>query len=210
MSDRRASEARAVIDKAAVLGGALLLCACATPAPKSYIVLLDSPDSERPSVVTVTNDKGTRTLRTPGEYVGLDEAADVAPRDASQAMIERDFGAALDAEPEKPRRFLLYFLAGSVELTDASAALLPSILAEVGERRAPDVGIVGHTDTIGTAESNAELAERRALAVKALVIDAGVAAELIRVTSLGERNPLVVTADEVDEPQNRRVEVVIR
>ena len=53
--------------------GAIALCAMlatsACTGPKSYIVLLDSPDSKRPSEVTVTNDKGTRTLSTTGDYV---------------------------------------------------------------------------------------------------------------------------------------------
>lgn len=194
----------------AVLGILLTLCACAAPAPKSYIVLLDSPDSQNPSEVTVTNARGTRTLSTAGQFVGLEETADVAPRDASEAMIDRDFAAALAAEPERPRRFLLYFRAGSVDLTAASADALPRILAEAGARKVPDISIIGHTDTIGTAEDNAELAQRRALLVKGLVINAGIDAALISVTSLGESTPLIATADEVDEPHNRRVEVIVR
>ncbi len=43
-----------------------------------------------------------------------------------------------------------------------------------------------------------------------MVIDAGLAPDLIEVTSYGEHKPLVATADDVDEPRNRRVEVVIR
>jgi len=187
--------------------GLLMLSACS--APRSYIVLLDSSDSERPSVVTVTNDKGTRTLNTTGEYVGLNEGQDVAPRRAEQSMIERDFSAALAAEPDKPRSFRLYFLAGGVELTEDSARLIPQILAEVRGRAVPDVAIVGHTDTKGTRESNAQLAARRAAVVKDIVIDAGVDPDLIALTSLGESDPLVATADNVDEPRNRRVEVVI-
>jgi len=125
-------------------------------------------------------------------------------------MIERDFAAVLAAEPEKPRRFLLYFVAGGVQLTDASAELIPEILAEVHARPVPEVAIVGHTDRKGTETANAELASRRARVVQHMVIDAGVASDLIAVTSHGERNPLVATADNVDEPKNRRVEVVIR
>jgi outer membrane protein OmpA-like peptidoglycan-associated protein len=71
------------------------------------------------------------------------------------------------------------------------------------------VAIVGHTDTKGTRESNTKLASARAEVVKSIVIDAGVAPELIAVTSLGESKPLVATPDNVDEPRNRRVEVVI-
>jgi outer membrane protein OmpA-like peptidoglycan-associated protein len=37
-----------------------------------------------------------------------------------------------------------------------------------------------------------------------------VAADRIRVAGRGEREPLVPTADEVAEPQNRRVEINVR
>lgn len=194
--------------KSILFFSALVLWACG--APKSYIVLLDSPDSEHPSVVTVTNQKGTRTLSSPGEYVGLNESQQAAPRRAAQSMIERDFSAALAAEPDAPRRFRLYFFAGGVQLTEDSAALIRQILAEVRRRSVPDVAIVGHTDTRGSYASNAKLAARRAEVVKDIVIDAGIDPQLIAVTSLGESRPLVATADNVDEPKNRRVEVVIR
>lgn len=192
----------------AMVCGVVLLSACG--GPKSYVVLLESPDSERPSVITVSNEQGTRTLDTPGEYVGLAEAPAVAPRRAPQPMIERDFGAALAVEPPAPERFLLYFDSGSTELTAESARLVGEILVAIKARAAPEVAIVGHADTAGSADANAALAARRAAAIRELVLAAGIEASLVEVSAHGEREPLIATADGVAEPRNRRVEVVIR
>lgn len=172
--------------------------------------MLDSPHSDRPSVITVSNAKGTRTLDQPGEFVGLDEAPDALPRAAPQHMVERDFSAALAAEPEPPRRFLLYFDSGSTELTAASAALLEQIVAEIDARPAPEVAIAGHTDTAGPAASNAALASRRAAAIRKMLLATGIDAAKVEIASFGEHKPLIATADGVEEPRNRRVEVVVR
>jgi outer membrane protein OmpA-like peptidoglycan-associated protein len=43
-----------------------------------------------------------------------------------------------------------------------------------------------------------------------VLLQEGIAPALLEVTSHGEANPLVPTADEVPEPRNRRVEVMVR
>jgi outer membrane protein OmpA-like peptidoglycan-associated protein len=48
------------------------------------------------------------------------------------------------------------------------------------------------------------------MAIRSLLVDAGVAAALIEATSHGETDLLIKTADEVFEPRNRRVEVTVR
>jgi outer membrane protein OmpA-like peptidoglycan-associated protein len=54
------------------------------------------------------------------------------------------------------------------------------------------------------------LSTERARHVRDQLVEKGVDAELISVTSHGEDNPLIPTPDEVAEPKNRRVEVVVR
>jgi outer membrane protein OmpA-like peptidoglycan-associated protein len=46
--------------------------------------------------------------------------------------------------------------------------------------------------------------------IQNLLVNEGLDASLIEVTSLGESDPLVRTADEVLEPRNRRVEISVR
>jgi outer membrane protein OmpA-like peptidoglycan-associated protein len=104
----------------------------------------------------------------------------------------------------------LYFRFESDELTDQSRALVPRILEALKNRPFPDLAIVGHTDTTGSAASNIELGLKRANAIRALLVAAGVSASVIEVTSHGESDLLVKTADGVLEPRNRRVEITIR
>ena len=70
--------------------------------------------------------------------------------------------------------------------------------------------VVGHTDTAGDKNYNLSLSKRRAAQVSNLLVDRGVRREHIYTTSHGEENPLVKTKDNVHEPLNRRVEVVVR
>jgi len=128
----------------------------------------------------------------------------------SEADVARVFGDALSALPPAPQHFVLYFRFESEELTDESHALVPQILQAVKEHPFPDVAVVGHTDTTGTRTGNFELGLRRARAIRGRLVDAGIGAALIDVSSHGESDLLVKTADEVLEPRNRRVEITVR
>lgn len=68
--------------------------------------------------------------------------------------------------------------------------------------------VAGHTDTVGDAASNRALSLRRAEAIARYFRQKGVTIP-IRFTGFGEARPLVETADETDEPRNRRAEYII-
>jgi outer membrane protein OmpA-like peptidoglycan-associated protein len=55
-----------------------------------------------------------------------------------------------------------------------------------------------------------ELSVRRADTLKELLVKSGVREEYIQIEYYGESKPIVPTEDNVDEPLNRRVEVVVR
>ena len=67
----------------------------------------------------------------------------------------------------------------------------------------------GHTDTTGPDSYNMALSLRRANAVKNELVRDGVPDQAITVIGKGESQLLVPTGDNVREPQNRRVEIVI-
>ena len=69
---------------------------------------------------------------------------------------------------------------------------------------------IGHTDRVGTVESNDALSLQRAQAVRQLVIGRGFDAARVDAVGRGEREPVVPTADEVDGPKTRRAEIVVR
>jgi len=69
--------------------------------------------------------------------------------------------------------------------------------------------IEGHTDTVGTADYNKELSDRRAAAVVAyLAATFKVDRTRLEAVGMGEQGLLVPTPDQTSEPRNRRVVVV--
>jgi OmpA-OmpF porin, OOP family len=70
--------------------------------------------------------------------------------------------------------------------------------------------VAGHADRSGSPQYNQRLSQRRADVVAAELVRQGVNRSDIGITAYGESRPLVATADGVREPQNRRVEIVLR
>ncbi|WP_326534137.1 OmpA family protein [Pseudorhodoferax sp.] len=186
----------------------LAACVAAPPAPpRAYVALLENADGSTGRVV-YAGPGGTAELRRAREAVALDGPATTF--ELSEAQLQRDAGAAMAAQPVAPRVFVLYFEAGDANISAASQALLPAILAEVRSRPTAELSIVGHTDTVGSAAHNAQLSLQRAEQVGQLLQEAAAAAQHVEITSHGENNLLVPTPDETAEPRNRRVEVTVR
>ncbi|NKC34095.1 OmpA family protein [Falsiroseomonas selenitidurans] len=103
------------------------------------------------------------------------------------------------------------FPSGSAVLTpQAEARLAPLGRALSSPELAPyRFRIEGHTDSTGDAEMNQALSERRAAAVRAFLTERfGVSGTRLEVVGLGESRLLVPTGDGVNEPRNRRVQVI--
>jgi len=121
------------------------------------------------------------------------------------------FHDAIAALPPRPVSFLLYFVTGTDDLTEASKLELARMLEELRRRDVADIVVIGHTDRVGNEQANDELSLQRAERVKAEFVAQGVAsAERIRAAGRGEREPLVPTENDIDEPLNRRVEIDVR
>ena len=80
------------------------------------------------------------------------------------------------------------------------------ILAKYSDDR---VQIGGYTDSTGDAEYNLKLSERRALAVKTVLVSRGVQEKQIIVTGYGETKPVADNATADGRAKNRRVELHI-
>ena len=192
------------IDWPLIIVAGLLLGGCVS----ERVVLLPSPDG-RPTAVIVRDARGEVVLDKP--YAGVQRrAGEIRPVQSSPAEVDKWFGAALAAQPLKPRSFTLYFAGGAEMLTPESEAELATIKREIAGRPASEVMVIGHTDTVGGLEANDKLSLKRATAVREILIAAGVPGEKIETAGRGEREPLVKTGDEVAEPQNRRVEISVR
>ena len=129
---------------------------------------------------------------------------------SDESAVRDDFADALAARPDTPAAFVLYFEEGTTVLVHASKPELDAMFAEVERRQAPDIQVTGHTDRVGKVEDNDYLGFRRAQRVRSMLIELGLNPEAVSAVSRGEREPLVPTEDEVEEPRNRRVEVTVR
>lgn len=187
-----------------------LLAAC-SQTPDNLVVLLPEADGSVGSVV-VTSKGGSETLNAAGQATGVDAAGEkpVAAFTLPEEEIQKTFGAAIAAQPKLPETFILYFETGGAVLTADSAKQLPDVVAAVKARPVPDISVVGHTDRVGTDAVNVPISIERANTVRDLLVKEGIDPAIIEVTSHGEENPLIPTADEVAEPRNRRVEVTVR
>jgi outer membrane protein OmpA-like peptidoglycan-associated protein len=174
--------------------------------PSETVVVVPSADGHTGTVV-VQRGETRQVLDQPYAVsrTGHDEVARL-----SEAEVRRSFGSTLAALPAPPTTFMLYFITGTDELTPESKAELQNILAALKDRPLPDVLVIGHTDTVGDPIVNDQLSAQRAETVKGFLVDIGIPVTRIRTSGRGEREPLVRTADEVDEPRNRRVEINVR
>jgi outer membrane protein OmpA-like peptidoglycan-associated protein len=87
---------------------------------------------------------------------------------------------------------------------------MQEIITEIEKRASTDIEVIGHTDRSGDEEFNMALSRRRAESVRDRIVAAGIVPAAIRIAFHGEGNPLIQTADNVYEPLNRRVEVIVR
>jgi outer membrane protein OmpA-like peptidoglycan-associated protein len=177
---------------------------------RSVVVLLPDPEDGHVGRIVVSNPKGTSDLSSARASARVTLTRAPRIRTLSQSDVNRQFGEILATLPPLPRHFTLPFRFDSEELTEDGKQLLPDVLQAVKSYPVPEVVVVGHTDTTGTPQSNAELGLRRANAVRALLVQAGLNPVAIDVRSHGEAELLVPTADGVFEPRNRRVEVTVR
>jgi outer membrane protein OmpA-like peptidoglycan-associated protein len=174
------------------------------------VALVPDPDGKVGSI-SVESAAGSVTIDTSYQAttIGDPQKLPSTPAPVTKKKLDKIFKEALSVQPEQPRHFLLYFQEGTV-LTDASVRLLPDIIASIKKRNSDDISVIGHTDTLGSKEYNTALSIRRAMAVRTLLIARGTESKAIRTTSHGKENPLIPTGDNVSEPRNRRVEVVVR
>jgi len=168
--------------------------------PDETVVVLPSPDGHT----------GTVVVQRGGERHVLNQPFAASRLTGGHAEVRQSFAVTLEALPARPTTFLLYFVRGTDELTDESKQELKKILAELKRRGVPNIMVVGHTDTVGKLEANDLLSAQRAERMKGFLIEIGIPAGQIQTAGRGERELLVPTADNIDEPRNRRVEINVR
>lgn len=173
----------------------------------SYVVLLANADGTVGRIL-VQGRVAEHMLSQRNEAVLLDGAGQRFT--VSDDQVRRDFGSAMAALPLLPEQFVIRFDLGRVEMTAESRETLQRVVDSMRARQAPDVSVVGHTDTLGSEQSNEALSLKRAQWVAEQLRKVAPADLILAIEAHGEANPLVPTPDETNEPRNRRVEITVR
>jgi len=186
----------------------------AAPANRDLIVLLPDPDG-KVGTIRVTTKGGSQTLDKPGQATQVEHVGEPStdPKPLGEKEIASAFGPALSAQPDLKARFVsfvLLFDRDTTKLTHESKKLLPEVVRTIRNRKSSEVYVTGHTDRVGAEDYNMELSSRRADTVRDFLVSTGVTSSALVVSFHGESMPLVHTEDEIPEPRNRRVEVIVR
>ncbi|MCI5119704.1 MAG: OmpA family protein [Candidatus Electrothrix sp. AUS4] len=178
--------------------------------PQDLFVLIPDQDGKI-GQITISNDAGSTTLSRANESA-LVTSHHIPTRTKilSRKDIQKDFHDTLQAVPGTADQFILFFSSGTTQLTKESQEQLPQILKRIKERFPCEIAIIGHSDTEASREYNLTLSLKRAIHVKDQLLSIGAPRKHLEVSSHGENDPLVPTADNVAEPKNRRVEIFIR
>lgn len=127
----------------------------------------------------------------------------------SEAQVIEEYAALLKAQPAKPTSIILYFVTGSTNLAKESLAIIPQVIEQIKAQMPTEISLIGHTDTTGTDNINDKLSLERAKTVEKILKDNIPTLNIVSMQSFGSKDLLVLTPPNVDEPRNRRVEILI-
>lgn len=178
-------------------------------APVSRVILL--PDSAgRSTAVQVSNAGGVVDLTQPYQTAALQQDGRLEAGVLSADEVQEKYKGLLALPMPTASQLTLRFEPGTSNLTAESQGQLPEIIALASKRAGGEILVVGHTDRTGSPQANDTLSLQRAQAVRELLVQRGFAPERIEAIGRGEREPVVPTEANVNEPRNRRAEIIIR
>lgn len=102
----------------------------------------------------------------------------------------------------------IYFGTGSAVIKPESEPALAEMVKLLKGTPTLKAFIVGHTDNVGTLETNLTLSVGRADALVKALISRGIAAARLKPAGVGPYSPIASNKDEQGRAQNRRVELV--
>lgn len=150
--------------------------------------------------------RGTTTIQDQYNHnflVGVRYAFGVTPPPGGPA-------AAATPAPAAARSYLVFFDWDKATLTDRARAIVKEAADASTRVSYTRIEVNGYADTSGRTQYNQGLSVRRAQAVAGELVRLGVPRQAISIQGFGDTKLLVPTGPNTREPQNRRVEIIIR
>jgi OOP family OmpA-OmpF porin len=112
--------------------------------------------------------------------------------------------------PAAARTYLVFFDWDRADLNARARQIIAEAAQASTRVQVTQIEVSGYADRTGTAQYNVGLSRRRADNVAAELVRLGVPRNVIAIQAFGDTHLLVPTAEGVREPQNRRVEIVLK
>lgn len=139
-----------------------------------------------------------------GTYLDRQEASLNEDLAGTGAEVTRVNDALLVTLPEG-----ITFDTGSSEIKPQFSRALTQVAQTLNEYPESYIDVVGHTDSVGAADFNQALSEKRADAVRRALIQRSVAPARVVAYGQGENSPIADNATAAGRSANRRVEILI-
>jgi OmpA-OmpF porin, OOP family len=162
---------------------------------------------ERQAVLLQARDRETQR-----SAAQLGEARQAA--DAAQLRADSLETLLADLKLKKTERGLVLTLGDVLFETNQSTlqsgayGTLDRLATALREKSGRKVLIEGHTDNVGSEDSNQQLSQRRARSVQSALTQRGVAGDQIMAVGKGESSPIASNDDAAGRQANRRVELI--
>lgn len=161
-----------------------------------------TPEEQAAAIAAVSKIPGVASVTWAKDSAAAPVAAAPAATAAEVASCQADINKTMTGKTINFQSGSAYIDANSVKLVAEVAAALKSCEGTV-------VALDGHTDATGSADVNKSLSQGRADAVKASLVEQGVAAERITATGFGSSKPKVEGTGAQANAANRRIEFTV-
>ena len=102
------------------------------------------------------------------------------------------------------------FKTGVSDLNPSFFNVLNSVALVLKEYNKTMIVVAGHTDNVGSTQSNQTLSEQRASSVATYLSSQGISADRLSAVGYGESRPVASNDNEAGRAQNRRVELTLQ
>jgi outer membrane protein OmpA-like peptidoglycan-associated protein len=116
---------------------------------------------------------------------------------------------------KQDERGLVLTLTGSVLFATGKSELLPGAQKKLDDVVAAlkedprSITIVGHTDSVGSDETNMQLSQKRAEAVRNYISTRGISGDRVQAQGMGKTQPIADNKSAEGRANNRRVEIIL-